>query len=71
MLLKVEELLRFDDREGASDVEALQQMTEGPGGGIGRIVPAFECENRARSPKGGSAEASYGVHNRKAIGRTP
>jgi len=71
VLLEVEELLRFDDGKGALDVAALQQMTKSSGGGIGRVVPTFEREHCARSAKGWSSEASYGVHDQKAIGRTP
>jgi hypothetical protein len=71
VLLEVEELLRFDDGEGVPDVAVLQQMAEGSGGGITCVVPAFERENRARPAKGRFSEASYGVHDRKAIGRTP
>jgi hypothetical protein len=71
MLLEVEELLRFDDGERVPDVATVQQMAEGSGGGITCVVPAFERENRAWSAKGGSTEASYGVHGWKAIGPTP
>jgi hypothetical protein len=71
VFLEVEEVLRLDDREGALDVAALQQMAERTGGGVARIVPTFECENRARSTKRWSSKASYGVHDRKGIGRTP
>jgi len=71
VLLEIEELLRLDDREGSLDAATLKQMAQSAGGGIACVVPTLERKDRARSAKGWFSEASYGVHDRKAIGQTP
>lgn len=70
MLLEVEEVLRFDDGERLVNLAGLEKMAESSGCSVARIVPALEREDRAWPAKGGSAKASYGVHDRKAIGQT-
>lgn len=71
MLLKVEELLGFDDGEGALDPAALQQVTKGSGSRVARIVPALKCQQGSGPAEGGLFEASHGVHDEKAIEREP
>jgi hypothetical protein len=69
VLLEIEELLRFYDGEWPIKFPAFEEVAERARRGIAGVIPAFECDDRARPAEEGSFKASYRVHAQKAIGQ--